>query len=625
MAEQAATFRRFFRNRNDPFVPRGSLLASFDAATATQPALLLSRTMSTEYPLPLLMSGTNHEPVLAIAPFDRALLPGMAPPAFKYALCGDVTDGGAMPGLLQVNSDSFHQTGQCTVLERADATAAWTAAGPDVLLLEPPAVGANTHQVTSRRSMPIPHEYAEVVLDQHAQGSLSWRWLWQAVAVPMLADAGRTQDYALFLDYLQVASTQRAGLNAGDPARGPATELDYAGVLTTRGLQDRALSIARQFLPGLRQPIGIGAQMAAVQQGQTQLQEAVVAARQPRVVTIQESNPLLYPELLKLNEVSDEAGLALYWSMHPQLKAGQWGPAMDLAVTNYANAHGGGLLAPTLMAALCTDIGSGKYSGTNGDVTQGFNIFRIKSGNSPHHSTYANRNQVYAVMSAGTGTVQAGAVEMIMENSEIELPETIEHMRGIIEGYYVVLACFAGTNNRAVNNFYQNVVQCRTMILTELDLLYPDPVKRKVAFVKILTYIYRVFNDYFKKLAANQVPTAAGVPAVGAPATAPSFDKIAESIADGTVLTITEVPEMLLECCTPAGLMDISQAEEGGGPPRAPAGPARPAPDAGDRAIVKKPEQNLNLKRAWVATGHPNIFYCGWCQLHASAAHSKDW
>ena len=273
MADPVASFRRYFHDTADPYVPLGSIYDSFGTtAPAMAPAALIGALESTVYSLPLLLSGTDHVPLVAVAPFAPTALPGQAPAEGKYAFCGDVTAGGVLPGLVRVVNQSFHQTAAVPVLERDDTAAAWAARPAGEALLEVPAAGDAVHNVVTRRAMPIPHQFTETILDSYLRGTLSWRSLWNEVAVPILGDPALTQAYGTFVDFLQVASTLRAGAAAADPPRSPETEMDYPGVRTTPAIQDKSLVVARNFLPGLREAVGVGVQLQQVQQTQATMQ-----------------------------------------------------------------------------------------------------------------------------------------------------------------------------------------------------------------------------------------------------------------------------------------------------------------------------------------------------------------
>jgi len=163
--------------------------------------------------------------------------------------------------------------------------------------LEVPDAAAATHNVIMRRTTPIPHQFAEDIMDHYVRGELTWHFLWTDVVAPILADANMTQVYSIFLDFLQVASTRRAGLAVADPARNPEMEQEYGGIITTPMLQDKSMEVAHSFLPGLREAIGVGIQLTQVQQNQLAMQQALVDATAPREDTLESEKPDLLDTL----------------------------------------------------------------------------------------------------------------------------------------------------------------------------------------------------------------------------------------------------------------------------------------------------------------------------------------
>ena len=128
-----STFRAYFAHRANPYANRGDLHTAYRAdATAGQPATLLGQSASTTYPLPLLLSSETMEaPILVIAPFAPASLPGVTGATDRYAFAGDVTDQGALPPLIRLTSEAFHLTDNTAVLPSDDMADAWAVLGAD--------------------------------------------------------------------------------------------------------------------------------------------------------------------------------------------------------------------------------------------------------------------------------------------------------------------------------------------------------------------------------------------------------------------------------------------------------------------------------------------------------------
>jgi hypothetical protein len=143
MANPYSTFVEFFHQEVDPYAPRGAVLTNFDmGAGARTPAQLFADCSSMAYPLPLLMAGADGQPVIGIAPFIVNTLPGLNLAQTKYGFMGDMSPQGQLPGLVEITAECFHQTNVATVLQRADAMAAFQALAAGDTILPVPGAAA---------------------------------------------------------------------------------------------------------------------------------------------------------------------------------------------------------------------------------------------------------------------------------------------------------------------------------------------------------------------------------------------------------------------------------------------------------------------------------------------------
>jgi len=283
MANNATTFSGYFQGLANPFVPAGTQYNGFTVIQANNPLGILASLESTQYPVVMIASRNDGVPVLYLAAFVPATLPGVAPPINKYAFYGDFSEAGNPPALTQVTPEFFHQTGDVTVLVAADIAAAWAAVPAGTNYLPVPGANANTKAIRTRCSTAVPHGMARAAIIAFSQGALTWNWAWANLATPLLQDPQLAADYAPFIDYLRVASTMRPAAPAapaGAPDREPATGWDVTAAVTTPAVQDQAMSKAREFLSGLCQPIGVGAQLNLIAQQQATQNAALLAAQQ---------------------------------------------------------------------------------------------------------------------------------------------------------------------------------------------------------------------------------------------------------------------------------------------------------------------------------------------------------
>jgi len=67
------------------------------------------------------------------------------------------------------------------------------------------------------------------------------------------------------------------------------------------------MEVARSFLPGLREAIGVGLQLMQVQQNELAMQQALVDGTAPRAVTLESEKPDLLDTLKQVGKVPSEA------------------------------------------------------------------------------------------------------------------------------------------------------------------------------------------------------------------------------------------------------------------------------------------------------------------------------
>ena len=95
-------------------------------------------------------------PILVIAPFAPASLPGVAGATDRYAFAGDVTDQGALPPLIRLTSKAFHLTDNTAVLPSDDMADAWAALGADENYLPAQTDGVDgAVEIRTRRAVPV--------------------------------------------------------------------------------------------------------------------------------------------------------------------------------------------------------------------------------------------------------------------------------------------------------------------------------------------------------------------------------------------------------------------------------------------------------------------------------------
>lgn len=172
-----------FHGKANPYPTAGGVLTNFSPASGCTPAELYGSCSSDASPLPLLLAGPGHRPIVLVAPFLADSLPGTATPPQKVALVGDITGRGQIPGLLEVTNNIFHRTGNVTVLTNGDVLAAFQGLAADEVLLPVPGAVPATQVLETRRAMPIPHALVPAIMTHFNEGHLTWMWLWGTLGV----------------------------------------------------------------------------------------------------------------------------------------------------------------------------------------------------------------------------------------------------------------------------------------------------------------------------------------------------------------------------------------------------------------------------------------------------------
>ena len=205
------------------------------------------------------------------------------------------------------------------------------------------------------------------------------------------------------------------------------------------------------------------------------------------------------------------------------------------------------LMAPLVSPALCMDISNGQFIGKVNDVRSGFSIIRIRPENIGTRHELRHRNQVYMAVVTGAGTAQLPAVNMLVADDDLDLPNSSEEFRGYIEGYYVICVGVLGYHNRALADYNDNLVLRRSEMISMIEQMYPDMAQRRLAWAVIMMYIYRMMNDYLNQLLAAERPVHTGTVAVRAPLQPPDFGVVRREIAAGRLLMLTSLPASFYE------------------------------------------------------------------------------
>ena len=577
-------FHEYFTQETNPYQTPGDLLRLFRPdATITPASLVIEADATRGYPLIFLLASDLHAPEVAIMPFSFGL-PGT--PNLKYACLSDMSASGQIPDMIQVDNGWFRLTAQVPVPTNAEMSNQW-AADPALVLLPPPLAGNGVIQTQTRKSVPVPHEYAAMVILAKEQGILTWRWLWANLGVPISGDPTQLLAYSSFLDYLRVASTQRSPPLAGGVVLDPDAELSITVARASATVKDRALRLAISFLPGLGNMGGLGVQLNMMQ-GQMNQQQQILLTQQAQAnapASIQRKNPQRFQQISRICEVQSESDFAAFWAVYPAMRPGEWLGALESTCTTIASELGAN--PPILSPSLATDIGGGKFTAyTANHVTQGLSPFRIATHLNTASAERRRRNMVYGFVGLGTGVAQADAVTMVLANNEIEVPTNSGQFRALLEGYYVFLLAVLGEHSRVVVNYKAHIYDQSHSLQQSLDSTFADERELRGAYLIVMTHIWRCTNEHLAGCLRGQ----AGL-------MDPAYGDVARELIRGRLRFLTEVPPDVLRQQDPPR---PGRPDEGS---VAPVGGGDPA-----RVRIERPNQNVNLRNAWALTQHPRIF-----------------
>ena len=155
--------------------------------------------------------------------------------------------------------------------------------------------------------MPIPHPYIGPILAEYDNGGLTWRWIWNNIAVTILQDPVQRAAYEAFLNFLRVSSTRRAGATPADAPHFPASILELTAAITPTSVNDQGLELCRRYLPGLRTPDNVSNQLAHLAQQGVQTQQLITTTSATPTPTLGDKAPHLRRVVELLTESTDPA------------------------------------------------------------------------------------------------------------------------------------------------------------------------------------------------------------------------------------------------------------------------------------------------------------------------------
>ena len=200
---------------------------------------------------------------------------------------------------------------------------------------------------------------------------------------------------------------------------------------------------------------------------------------------------------------------------------------------------------------------------------------------------------------------------MVLANNEVELPEDSAQFCTLVEGYFVLSVCMLGqTASRLVQAYRTDLLQRLSGIISMIESRYYDSGQKNMAYLLALSYIWHATDSYLRELLYRPATTTEEASTVPPP----DYGAIARHLQVGTLEYLTTVPPGLLEPQQqPSPLTQHQRSGTGSGSStgghNSGGGKGGSPSNSGKKCtVVERPNQNVNLKRAWAAKGLTSVF-----------------
>jgi hypothetical protein len=130
-------------------------------------------------------------------------------------------------------------------------------------------------------------------------------------------------------------------------------------------------------------------------------------------------------------------------------------------------------------------------------------------------------------MQSGAGWGEMDAVNLVLANNEVELPQTGSEFHAYLEGIHVVDVVVLDMHNQMVQNYWHDIINRMSALTQRIESLYDMEEGHCYAYLLVLVYLHRVQDGYLQALLGAADLTAARQ------FTLPDFGVIAEHIQLG--------------------------------------------------------------------------------------------
>ena len=134
-----------------------------------------------------------------------------------------------------------------------------------------------------------------------------------------------------------------------------------------------------------------------------------------------------------------EPELPVYWEEFLAWKTGNCLGMMNAINLAISQSFTPALMAPLVSLPLCNNLLNGQFVREINDVRSKLSIFRICPKNiGGTRRELRHQNQVYIAMVTGVSTAHMPAVNVLVADNDLDLPNSSEEFRGYVKGYYVL-------------------------------------------------------------------------------------------------------------------------------------------------------------------------------------------
>ncbi|CAB9530383.1 hypothetical protein SEMRO_2856_G338740.1 [Seminavis robusta] len=296
------------------------------------------------------------------------------------------------------------------------------------------------------------------------------------------------------------------------------------------------------------------------------------------------------------------------WAAWPRLPKGHHLGAIENAC--YTVCSDLNLTQPQLNPALAADIQQGRWVGlTASSFMEGLSLLRITTAIADPDLTAQQlaANRAFSVLHTVTGS-DGTATQMVLNERGLKFPMMVQATRSITNAYSGLLAALFGRNTTLIRNFYENFIQhwptMEEVICTNYRL------QEKQVCIRIMVFLFRMFNNAFSSLLRGPRPTAANP--IPTPQRNVPFGDVLQHLVLGKIHSLTDIPDTLMQpLALPAAPSSAPapapRLTPGPAPAQVPAAALAPAGNPQCQR-VDHPNQNIDLKQASTASQHRSVF-----------------